>query len=55
MIRAIESRDLIIEQFPRDFFATGSIKMTDMIRESACVKPAIYGHRKVTTKNAYEI
>ena len=37
MIRAIESRDLVMSQFPSDFFPTP--KVTDLLRECAVTVP----------------
>ena len=38
MIRAIESRDLIMDEFSPDFFNPKSVKMTDLLREGAGIQ-----------------
>ena len=45
MIRAIESRDLIMDEFSPDFFNPKSVKMTDLLREGAVYKPVQFPDR----------
>ena len=54
MIRAIESRDLIMNEFSEDFFNEKSVKMTDLLREGAVYKPVQFPDRPSYNTPEYE-
>ena len=54
MIRAIESRDLIMNEFAEDFFNEKSVKMTDLLREGAVYKPVQFPDRPSYNTPEYE-
>ena len=54
MIRAIESRDLIMNEFSENFFNEKSVKMTDLLREGAVYKPVQFPDRPSYNTPEYE-
>jgi len=54
MIRAIESRDLIMDEFSPSFFDEKSVKMTDLLREGAVYKPVQFPDRPSYNTPEYE-
>jgi len=54
MIRAIESRDLIMDQFPESFFDSNKILKTDRLRECAVYKPVQFPERPSYNTLSYQ-